>query len=170
MKEEIFPLVNDEGKVIGSATRKECHSGSFLLHPVVHLHVFNSEKKLFLQKRSTDKDIQPDKWDTSVGGHIDFGETVEKALIREVSEELGIVDFIPQFLHSYVYKSDREAEFVNSFFTVYDGRIEIDPVEISEGKFWGIDEILKNFRKNIFTPNFEYEMKLLIDKKLLPIY
>ena len=58
---------------------------------------------------------------------------------------------------------------MNSFFTVYDGRIEIDPVEISEGKFWGIDEILKNFGKNIFTPNFEYEMKLLIDKKLLPI-
>ena len=41
-QEEIFPIVDEEGRVIGSATRGECHSGSHLLHPVVHLHVFNS--------------------------------------------------------------------------------------------------------------------------------
>ena len=40
--EEKFPLVDEEGRVIGSATRGECHNGSRLLHPVVHLHVFNS--------------------------------------------------------------------------------------------------------------------------------
>ena len=39
--EELFPLVDPEGNVIGSATRRECHSGSMLLHPVVHLHVFS---------------------------------------------------------------------------------------------------------------------------------
>ena len=40
MKEELFPLVDEAGNVVGSATRKECHSGTFWLHPVVHLHVF----------------------------------------------------------------------------------------------------------------------------------
>ena len=35
--EELFPVVADDGSVIGSATRGECHSGSRLLHPVVHL-------------------------------------------------------------------------------------------------------------------------------------
>ena len=40
--EEIFPIVDDSGNVIGKATRGECHNGSRLLHPVVHLHVFNS--------------------------------------------------------------------------------------------------------------------------------
>ena len=39
---EKFPIVDEEGRVIGEATRGECHSGSKLLHPVVHLHVFNS--------------------------------------------------------------------------------------------------------------------------------
>lgn len=38
-KEEIFPLVNSDGEVVGKATRSECHSGSMLMHPVVHLHV-----------------------------------------------------------------------------------------------------------------------------------
>ena len=46
MTEEIFPIVNEQGETIGAATRKECHSGSFLLHPVVHLHIFNSQGEL----------------------------------------------------------------------------------------------------------------------------
>ncbi len=102
---EIFPVVNEEGTVIGSATRGECHSGSRLLHPVVHLHVFDKQGSLYLQKRPEWKDIQPGKWDTAVGGHIDFGEDVVTALHREAREELGIDDFEPTFLKRYVFES-----------------------------------------------------------------
>ena len=65
--EEMFPIVDEEGNITGAATRGECHNGSKLLHPVVHLHVFNSKGELYLQKRPEWKDIQPGKWDTSVG-------------------------------------------------------------------------------------------------------
>jgi len=50
-KEEIFPLVDDVGNVVGSATRSECHSGSMLLHPVVHLHIFREGGYIYLQKK-----------------------------------------------------------------------------------------------------------------------
>ena len=40
-KEEMFPIVDEQGNITGAATRGECHNGSKLLHPVVHLHVFN---------------------------------------------------------------------------------------------------------------------------------
>ena len=66
--QEMFPIVNEDGNIVGAATRGECHNGSKLLHPVVHLHVFNSEGQLYLQRRPAWKDIQPDKWDTAVGG------------------------------------------------------------------------------------------------------
>ena len=49
--QEMFPLVDEQGNIIGAATRGECHNGSKLLHPVIHLHVFNSKGELYLQKR-----------------------------------------------------------------------------------------------------------------------
>ena len=88
--QEIFPVVDENGNVIGSATRQECHSGSKILHPVVQLHVFDPQGRLYLQRRPEWKDIQPGKWDTAVGGHVDYGEDVVDALHREASEELGI--------------------------------------------------------------------------------
>ena len=59
MQEEIFPLVDEQGIVVGQASRSVCHDGSKLLHPVIHLHIFNSKGELYLQKRSATKDVQP---------------------------------------------------------------------------------------------------------------
>lgn len=59
MNDELFPVVDENGDVIGSATRGECHSGSMKLHPVVHLHVIDRHGRILLQRRSPDKDIQP---------------------------------------------------------------------------------------------------------------
>lgn len=160
--EELFPLVDEQGNVVGSATRRECHSGSKLLHPVVHLHVFDCEGRLFLQQRSMTKDIQPGRWDTSVGGHVDFGETVEQALLREAREELGLLDISPVKLYDYVFESEIERELVNTYSCVASNRdITIDMSELSAGKFFGIDEIERLLGSGFFTPNFELEFSFL---------
>lgn len=161
MQEEIFPIVNSQGEVIGSATRTECHAGTFILHPVVHLHIFNSQGDLYLQKRVMTKKIQPGKWDTAVGGHIDYGEVVEDALLRETREELGVRDFVPQFLMRYEFCSAVESELVYVYKCVYDGKFNPDPTEVSEGRFWSWNEIKENIGKGIFTPNFESEIAKL---------
>ena len=156
---ELFPIVDEEGTVIGKATRGECHSGSKLLHPVVHLHVFNSQGDVYLQKRPEWKDIQPGKWDTAVGGHLDFGETPEEALHREVSEELGITDFTPTFIGKYVFENQRERELVYVHRTTYNGPIQPSQDELDGGRFWTLQEIRASIGKNILTPNFESEFQ-----------
>ena len=153
---EIFPIVDENGKTIGSATRGECHNGSKLLHPVVHLHLLDSKGRLYLQQRPLWKEIQPGKWDTAVGGHIDYGEEVAVALLREVREEIGIEEFTPKFLMKYLFESERERELVYVYSTVYDG--EINPSEeLDGGRFWSFDEIEDVMGKAILTPNFEQE-------------
>lgn len=161
--EEMLPLVNEEGHVIGKAPRSLCHNGEKLLHPVVHLHVLNSNGHFFLQKRPLDKLIQPGKWDTSVGGHISFGEDLETALAREAYEEIGLKDFSARLIGKYKWESEVESELVYYFISYDYQKIKLHSEEVEEGKFWSNSQIERQIGKNIFTPNFEFEYNLIKD-------
>lgn len=87
-----------------------------------------------------------------------MGESVDIALRREANEELGITDFTPERLTSYVFESEREKELVFVHKTVYDGEIHPSD-ELDGGRFWTVKEIKENLGKGIFTPNFEGELQ-----------
>lgn len=157
VREEILPVVEPTGVVRGRALRSYVHGGSKVLHPVVHLHLINRYGEIFLQKRSMSKKLLPGRWDTAVGGHVSYGESLQEALYREASEELGSFEFNPIYMGNYVFESDIEREFVSIFAAV--GNFQLDPVndEVDEGKWWSEKEIIKATGKNILTPNFESE-------------
>lgn len=155
--EEMLPLVEESGLVYGQASRSYCHSGARVLHPVVHLHLVDRMGRIFLQKRSMEKDLLPGYWDTAVGGHVTYGETAVEALYREAAEELGLTAFNPTFLEAYVWETQRDKEYVFVFAAVGHPDLHPDNPEVTEGRWWTREELLAAAGRDILTPNFEAE-------------
>ena len=165
---EWFPIVLPSGMVVGRSTREYCHGGSKPLHPVIHIHIIDRFSRIYLQKRSMRKDIQPGKWDTAVGGHVSYGESLIEAVYREASEELGFTEFNPIYLETYEFESSVEREMVNVFAAVGSYELHPDLDEVDEGRWWELADIDANIGMGIFTPNFESEFQM-IRKSLLAL-
>lgn len=165
---EWFPVVEPNGLVVGRAVRQYCHSGAKPLHPVIHIHIIDRFSRIYLQKRSMRKDIQPGRWDTAVGGHVSYGEGILEAVYREAFEELGFTEFNPIHLDTYEFESEIERELVNVFAVVGSYELHPDLDEVDEGRWWDLADIDANMDKGVFTPNFESEFRM-IRKSLLAL-
>jgi len=152
--QELFDVVDDEDRVIGQATRGEVHAKG-LLHRSVHILVFNSAGDVFLQKRAMTKDENPGYWDSSAAGHVNAGEDYPACAHRELQEELGITGEL-QFFMKFSASRGTLWEHVHSFICTTDQKITINPLEISEGRFWPIAELqeARRHRAGRFTPTF----------------
>ena len=181
---ETVPVVDENGLVIGRASREYCHPGGktppkpaeslentpnggntppkpaeSLLHPVVHLQIIDRYSRFFLQHRSPNKETFPNRWDTAVGGHVTYGEYYEESLFREAGEELGLYDFNPQYLDNYIAENEGDREMVGLYITIGAFDLHPDNYEVSEGRYWTTEEIEANLGKDVFTPEFEAEYK-----------
>ena len=157
--DEWFEIVDEDGRPQGLARRRDCHGDPALLHRTAHVLVVDAAGRLYLQRRALDKDIQPGKWDTSVGGHLQPGEDSESAARREMREELGIAPDTIAFCYRYGLRSPVESELVDTYQTRWDGALSPAPGEISEGRFWTVAEIEACLGTGCFTPNFEDEYR-----------
>lgn len=143
MAEEIFDVVDENGKPIGkTVTRAQAHAEG-IKHRTAHIWVYrkNGDRtEVLLQKRALNKDSFPGRYDTSSAGHIQAGDEPLESAIRELSEELGIkadptdLHFAGTFLIQYESEfhgkpfKDNEIAFVY----VYDGRVDIDKLTIQK--------------------------------------
>ncbi len=158
---ELFQLVDRDGNPVGQASREECHGNPRLIHLVVHLHVFDPEGRLLLQRRALNKDTNPGKLDTSMGGHVRAGEEVGAALMREAREELDIDASGALFLYGYLFGNSFETEYARCYRLTHRGKITADPEEISEVAFFTMQEIDAMVGTGTLTPMFEHELPML---------
>lgn len=91
---DLVDIIDENDVVIGQATREEAHSKR-LLHRFIHVYVQGSDGRWLLQQRSRNKKNGPFKFDASVGGHVDAGESYLVAARREMTEEIGLPETTP---------------------------------------------------------------------------
>ncbi len=87
--------------------------------PAVAAAIFNSQGQILLQKRG---DVN--QW-CIVSGHVEYGETVEEAILREVLEETGARARVLRLIGVYsspvsqtYHYADKSVQYVTSYFEV----------------------------------------------------
>jgi isopentenyldiphosphate isomerase len=153
-------VTDDDTTVLGPVERHLVHGNPDLVHRAAHVLVLHPDDgTLLLQKRSMLKDTEPGKWDTSVGGHVSFGQSYEEAALRETAEELGLHlggrDI--EFLYTSRYRGTDESENTVTYLCLHTGPFRPDGDEIDELRFWSRAEIAVALGSGVFTPNFEQE-------------
>jgi isopentenyl-diphosphate delta-isomerase type 1 len=162
--EEYLEIVNEDDRLIGLGKRSFIHKLG-CLHRAVHIFVFDFQGRLYLQKRSKNKDEHPLKWTSSASGHVDPKETYEKAAYRELKEELGL-----ELPLKKVFKIKACKETEGEHVVLYQTQTGFEPfpnrAEIEEGRFFELAEIVNLIKEkeDIFTPSFVYIFRLFQEK------
>jgi len=167
VQEEWWPIVSEQGKIIGSIQYlTSLHDEKKYLHPIVRVHLID-KSMIFLQKRAPDDLIFPGLWDTAISNHVRMGETIEQCTERTAEEHYGLKDFKYMYLSNYMHETLNEQHY--AFMFVSCQREEVNPnlTFIENTKWWTLNQIEENLEKGIFTENFRTEFDLLKRSGLL---
>ncbi|MRH99897.1 NUDIX domain-containing protein [Kriegella sp. EG-1] len=103
--DELIDILDANGNLTGkTAMKTDAHKNGWF-HQTIHVWFYTLNGEILLQQRGKDKDTYPLLWDVSVAGHISAGETIKKAAIREIEEEIGIKLKTEQLEKIGVFKS-----------------------------------------------------------------
>jgi len=106
--DEIIDILTPEGRATGKTCLKSVAHQYGYFHKTVHIWFYKDDGKILLQKRAASKKVFPNLWDVSVAGHVETKETIEKAAIREIEEEIGLQVSINELDKIGIWKSEEQ--------------------------------------------------------------
>jgi len=161
--DECLWALDSKGRVIGKKRRGECHRRG-IIHRAVHVIVFDRRRRIFVKKRSRSKDMFPGQWETSVGGHVTYGDDTKETAARELMEELGLVES-PICLGRFSYRGEEEKENITLFYVVTKKRPKLNRSEATKGEYLTIHKLEKVLSRRTFVDGTEEEICVI--KRLL---
>jgi isopentenyldiphosphate isomerase len=137
---EFLDLVDEKDNVIGVASKEDIYNKK-LRHRIVHVLIFNDKREMALQLRAKGLKFCAGCWSTSVGGHVQSGETYEEGALREYEEELGIKSDIEFFSKDSYSAEGTPDKFLATFKTKSNGPFNLETRAVERIEFFSIDEI-----------------------------
>jgi isopentenyldiphosphate isomerase len=159
MEEEIFDVVDEEDKIVGQASRSECHENG-LIHRSVMFFVFDSQKRVLVSKRTRNKDFFPGYLSIVLGGHVQSGETYEEAVKREIEEEIRI-SAKPYLISFFKKRIPEERENVKVFGVFTREELNLNEDELESGEFFEFSELENMMENHDFLPETEMLYSIL---------
>lgn len=161
---ELLTEVDVNNKIIGAIPRGLAHQSPDKIYRTIYIVIKNNEGKLLLQRRSSSKDLYPNCWDLSVGGHVIYGQNYEETAIKELKEEMGLTATKAdlRFIGEVLVKLPSS----NEFFHVYEyslkdtDQIIFSAEEVSEILWMSLKEI-KNSLSNQKIPWYPRPMQVI---------
>ena len=161
---EILDIVDQNDNIIGQAPKDDAYENK-LGHRIVHVLIFNDQKKIVLQLRSANVSFCPLHWSTTVGGHVQAGETYEQAAIREYEEELCTKSKL-EILGKDLYQvKNRPDKFLMTFTSTFNGPFNPDQKVVEKVDFFSLPEI-KTMIEN--KEKFHPELLFILKKYFFP--
>ncbi len=163
---ELFQTYDEHGCELELVERAQVHRLG-LWHRSSVIYLFHPDGRLYVQKRAACKDLYEDLFDHSVGEHLIPGETHVEAAHRGLHEELGLtgIELDPlgserRLRNAIPQQGIRDNEFQQVFKGVYEGKMRLDPEEVSQVRLFSIAQlsILIKQQPEIFTPWFASDL------------
>jgi len=159
MEEQVI-LVNEQDEPIGLMNKLEAHEKA-VLHRAFSVFILNDKKEIMLQQRASHKYHSPLLWTNTCCSHQRSGETNIGAGVRRLREEMGFTADIKELFH-FIYKAPfdnglTEHELDHVMIGYYNGEPEINPEEVENWKWMGIEAVREDMQVNpgIYTVWFK---------------
>ena len=138
--DERVDVVDEHDVVTGMATRREMRAGR-LRHRTVFIVVMSSAGDVLVHCRADHKDVWPGRWDLAAGGVLAAGELYDEGAVRELAEELGIVDVALERLGRGAYEDADVAELATVYRARWDGPVHFADGEVAEARWMTLEEV-----------------------------
>ena len=151
MREEKVVLVAADDNQIGLMPKMEAHLKG-KLHRAFSIIIFNSDRKILLQKRASTKYHTPNLWSNTCCSHQREDEENIEAGKRRLNEEMGFVTNLYNF-SSFIYRVEFsngliEHENDHIMLGIFDGTPKPNPNEVDEWKWIDIDILIEDMQIN----------------------